>query len=246
MEITESEDDLNFKILSEMGPWVWIFCAVVTRSGKCAHYRWADFFVMAVMTGLSDKLCQSSPLADAVFMTPHDAPLKIHFTGLYIRFADYLLWPLCFFLCLRWARALDLCRALPKKHQFFSAHHAHWIVADFRKKHLISGCYYKANIRKKQVHFRRKKIISSYVFLLVFFIAHIRTFSKNGSKVFFCFVALINFSRNLSNDFYLIALINVSKNRLNVFFLEWFSSCPPSLYFDFFPIQDREIKRSGL
>ena len=29
-----------------------------------------------------------------------------------------------FFLCLRWARALDLGSALPKKHVFFSAQHS--------------------------------------------------------------------------------------------------------------------------
>ena len=37
--------------------------------------------------------------------------------------------------CFRWARALDLGRALPKKTcVVFSAQDAHWIVADFQKK----------------------------------------------------------------------------------------------------------------
>ena len=38
-----------------------------------------------------------------------------------------------FFSTFRWARALDLGRVLQKKH-VFSAHRAHWIFADFRKK----------------------------------------------------------------------------------------------------------------
>ena len=34
---------------------------------------------------------------------------------------------------IRWARALELGRALPKKHVFLSAQRAQWIVADFQK-----------------------------------------------------------------------------------------------------------------
>ena len=41
--------------------------------------------------------------------------------------------PLFFLLCFRWAGALDLVSALQKKHVFFSAQRAHWIVADLRK-----------------------------------------------------------------------------------------------------------------
>ena len=37
-----------------------------------------------------------------------------------------LIRPLCFFLCFRWARALDLGRALQKKHVFFTAQQAHF------------------------------------------------------------------------------------------------------------------------
>ena len=58
------------------------------------------------------------------------------------------------FLCFRWARALDSGSALPnKKHVFFSAQCAHWIVADLKKKQLISGD--KKTCQKKQVYFKR-------------------------------------------------------------------------------------------
>ena len=61
--------------------------------------------------------------------------------------------PLCFFLCFRWARALDLGRALPKKHVFFSAQRAYWIVANFWRATFNFGR--KKTFKKKQSHFKK-------------------------------------------------------------------------------------------
>ena len=73
---------------------------------------------------------------------------------------------------------------------FFFCQRAHQIVADFRKKQSISGD--KKHFKTKFMS-RDKKYFSGYVF----FVALI-SFFKIGQK-FFYLVALINFSRNLSN-----------------------------------------------
>ena len=95
------------------------------------------------------------------------------------------------------------------------------------KKHLIS------EDKKKQVNLRDKNIFPAMFFSACFFMT---PYSKNFQldQKFFYFVALINFSRNLSNVFlYFVALINFTKNRFNVFFLKCFFYRPPSLDFGF-------------
>ena len=79
-----------------------------------------------------------------------------------------------------------------KNMRVFSAQQAHWIAADFRKKSLFREI--------------KNKHLSSYVFLLVFFVAHINfssqssNFPKKCPMLFFRGVGvgvdLINFSRN--------------------------------------------------
>ena len=73
----------------------------------------------------------------------------------------YCTMPLCFFLCFRRARAKDLGSALPKKHVFFSAQRAHWIVADFQK--------IKKTFRIKAKLFEEIKNIFPAVFFACFF-----------------------------------------------------------------------------
>ena len=62
---------------------------------------------------------------------------------------------------------------------------------------------------KKEVHFEIK-----YIFPAMFF-CHPHKLFLSRSKVFFYFVTLINFSRNMSNVF----LFGLSKNMFNVFFI---------------------------
>ena len=60
---------------------------------------------------------------------------------------------LCFSLFWMSARIRFRPRITKKNMWFFFAQRAHWIVADFRKKRLITGD--KKTFRKKQVYFRR-------------------------------------------------------------------------------------------
>ena len=79
---------------------------------------------------------------------------------------------------------LDLGSALPKKTCVFSAQPAHWIVADFWEKQLISAI---KNIPKKASLFQEiKKHFSTYFFPACFFrqLTFLINFSKNLSNVF--------------------------------------------------------------
>ena len=89
--------------------------------------------------------------------------------------------PLCFFLCFRWARALDLGLTMC----FFLPSACIRLLPISEKKQSISGD--KKNIPKKNKFISRdKKYFSSYVFLLVFFVALISLpFFKLGQKCFF-------------------------------------------------------------
>ena len=128
----------------------------------------------------------------------------------HIRFRQRITKKKCVFFCP--ARALDCCK-FPKIFQ------------------LISGD--KKNILKKTSLSREIFLFFQLcVFLLVFHVTLINFFSNNNFFTSFCyFVALINFSKKLSNVFFFVALINFSKNMFNVFFY-----CPPSLDFEFFLI----------
>ena len=102
----------------------------------------------------------------------------------------------------------------------------------FTKKQLISGD--KKTFKKTSLFWKIKKnIFSSYVFFLLVFFVVLINFFLNGT-IFFYFVALMTFSRNLSNVFFI---------RSHVFLLNVF--LPPSLA-RFFLIWNREIKQSGL
>ena len=80
--------------------------------------------------------------------------------------------PLCFFLCFRWARALDLGRALPKKTCVFFLPSARIrLLPISEKKQLISG----VKKSKKQVYFKRY-IKHFQAILIVFFVALINLF----------------------------------------------------------------------
>ena len=90
--------------------------------------------------------------------------------------------PLCFFLCFKWARALDLGAYYQKNMCFFLPSACIRLLPISEKKQSISGD--KKNIPKKNKFISRdKKYFSSYVFLLVFFVALI-TFFKLGQKCF--------------------------------------------------------------
>ena len=117
--------------------------------------------------------------------------------------------PLRFFLCFRWARALDLGRVLPKN-IFSPVQRAHWIVADYRKKHVISG-----NEKKK---FRKNKFISSRKkFQLCFFVF----FLSSPSLLFF----LMGFIWSPLLTFPKIGLMGFFSNVFTPFLINfWFIS----------------------
>ena len=77
----------------------------------------------------------------------------------------------------------------------FSAKHANWIIAYFRKNSSFQEI---KNILKKKIISRDKKHLSSYVFLLVFFLSPSITFFF---KCQFLFISSLPFPGNLSNFF---------------------------------------------
>ena len=88
-----------------------------------------------------------------------------------------------FFLCFRWARALDLGRALPKKHVFFQPRARIRLLPISGKKQSISRG--KKKLPKKTNSFREIKNISSYVFFACFFFVALINFFLKGQKLFF-------------------------------------------------------------
>ena len=143
--------------------------------------------------------------------------------------------PLCFFsLCFRWARALDLNHALPKKTGFFSAQRAHWILADFWKKHWIlvdKKTFWKKN---KFILRNKKNFFSSYIFLLVFLSPSLTLF-KIG-QFFFISSPSLTFPEICPMFFYLFLLLTFPRIGGMFFFSKCFFYHPPSLDFVFFLI----------
>ena len=90
---------------------------------------------------------------------------------------------------------------MQKNHVFFPAQRAHRIVADFEKKHLT--LIDKKNIPKKNkfISGNKKTFFQLCFFYLFFSYASYLILFKIG--LFFYFVALNNFSRNLSNVFFI-------------------------------------------
>ena len=133
--------------------------------------------------------------------------------------------PLWFFLCLRWARTLDLGSALP------SLRIGLLLISE--KKQFFSGD--KKNITKKTKFISgEKKTFFRLSFFCLFFSSPSITFFQID-YFFFYFVALINFSRNLSNVFFILSL-TLPKIGSMVFFLKSFFYRPLSLDFGFFLI----------
>ena len=135
--------------------------------------------------------------------------------------------PLCFF------SVLDE-RAHYKKNMCFFCPARALYCCRFPKK----NCQFREikNIPKKNNSFWEITNIHQLCFFCLFFPSPSLPFLKKVES-FFYFVALINFTRNLSNViFYLDALINFSKNRLNVFFSLMFFFRPPLLDYGFFLI----------
>ena len=101
----------------------------------------------------------------------------------------------------------------------------------------------KKQFEKNKFISRDKKYFCGYVFFACFFLSPSLTLFLNRSKVFFILSPSL-FQKYVQCFLYLVALINFSKNMFNVFFLNVFF--PPSLDFGFFVIKNRENKQSGL
>ena len=116
---------------------------------------------------------------------------------------------------------------------FFTAQRAHWIFADFWEKN-SSFWEIKKNISPKTSLFQEmNNIFPAMVFCLYFLSPSLTCFHIDH---FFYYVALINFSRKLSNVFFISSpSLTFPKIGSMFFFLNFFYR-PPSLDFDFFRI----------